>query len=739
LLSFARNDLDPLWVTGLTLLILFVGSRFNLRGEDFDWTEYLLLGTVFPAALLALHFLPRLYPSSASLLRITRLGLALFTILLTVSFIIRHGSYFAVGAALIQCLLMRHFLRASPDSGDAILAGREVGRFQAAVILFVTGISWVAASRFIFWAPTKDWILGSNYTFVIFVLTLLLVAASLYDRRGRDGAAPPRWVLWSAGNIVAFLIIGMVSLRTDKIFNPGEIHHWSFFTGPAQLVRQGGWLLWDVPSQYGFLSTLTIAWLPFETVWQSLFTINALFNFAIALFIFLLFCSARPGPVNLIFSLALAVAAVFFRPGLNTYFQGPSTLPNTGGMRFIWCYVLLALLFWEYRRHLGGKSSRRILLGGCAVWLIGVLWSVESTVYCSVVWLPAYAVLVWRRASDQYLEPPSAAARARAMAPWLSLPIILLLVAVGIIAIVYFIGLGHGPDWKAFAEYALSYRAGFFALPIDPRGIVWILVAVFCAAATTLYYVLAEKSEQAALPLMMGALGGLWALSSYFVSRSHPANVHNLSPIFCVVIGLMLYLFARHIERAWWRTVVKASFVPTLVMVILATFGSQEGMRDYLSSPQAGYTAVDQLIPLIDPKLDELLNTAQVKSTDPMIYVGQSELLVFFSATITEGGRATRLTTPAAWLPASPVYSLEPLPEGRRRVFLSRFGERTRMGGWLIEFKTAEPRFPWLFDYLRQNYTPGRIVENETWKLTWYDFKGEGADQSFNEKLSGGE
>jgi hypothetical protein len=54
------------------------------------------------------------------------------------------------------------------------------------------------------------------------------------------------------------------------------------FVGPAELVRQGGWLLWDVPSHYGFLNTLVVAAVPVQSAWQAMHLVNG----------FLLACSA---------------------------------------------------------------------------------------------------------------------------------------------------------------------------------------------------------------------------------------------------------------------------------------------------------------------------------------------------------------------------------------------------------------------------------------------------------------
>jgi hypothetical protein len=250
-----------------------------------------------------------------------------------------------------------------------------------------------------------------------------------------------------------------------------------------------------------------------------------------------------------------------------------------------------------------------------------------------------------------------------------------------------------------------------------------VLVITFCAFATTVAYFLREGADQPALPLVLGAGGGLWATCSYFVSRSHPNNVHNLGMIFCGAIGLALYLLSRERREEWWAGIVKASFAPILTIVLVAVFANKVAVTDYLFTPQASFVQVEKLIPLSDVGLDLLLNSAQVKPDDPLVYLGPNEVFILSAWTFKQGERSEVLTTYKSWMPV-PLYSLAPLSEERRMVYLSRFSDRVRAGGWLIEYKREGPLYPWFAEYLRLHYTPGKSFENATWRLTWYDYKG---------------
>ncbi|HEX8137146.1 MAG TPA: hypothetical protein VF544_06110 [Pyrinomonadaceae bacterium] len=719
--------IEPLWIAGLAIACLFVGSLFGLAGESFDWTEYLLLGTVFPALLITLALADARRPRMHAPLSNMKLGLALFLLAFPVIELRYRNFKYVLVISLVQYFITSQYLKRAGEAHDVDVADVRRKLLRAVPLLFVIVMAWVAASRYIWWVTYEEFILGSNLAFIIFALSLLLVIWNLFDQVPVQAQEETRDRRQLIANILAVLLIAMASIRTDHIFGLGEIHHWSFFTGPAQMVRQGEWLLWDVPSQYGFLVTLTLAWLPTKTVWQSLFLVNALVNFLIALMLFSLFRALRPGFLNLCFALALTLAAVFFRSGLAPfYFEGPSQLPNIGGLRFCWSFALAAILFLEYRRASMRDSHYRALLwAGCGVWLTGTLWSAESALYAGATWLPAFALLVWRRTAKVVgATETSFKRRLLASVRWLLLPPGLLVASVLLIVGVYLLRLGHAPDWRSFIEYAQAYKGGFAAIPIDVNGAVWVLVIVFCAFATTAAYILRDDAGHAALPLMLGAGGGLWAMCSYFVSRSHPNNVHNLGMVFCGAIGLVLYLLARERREEWWTALVKASFVPILTVVLVAVFANKVAVTDYLFTPQASYMQVEKLIPLSAVELDLLLNSAEVQPDDPMVYIGPNEVFILSAWTFKQGERSEVLTTYKSWLPV-PLYSLVPLPEERRMLYLSRFSSRVRRGGWLIEYKReGPPLFPWLAEYLSQHYTAGRSFEDATWRLTWYDYKG---------------
>src|SRR5262249_21237705 len=145
--------------------------------------------------------------------------------------------------------------------------------------------------------------------------------------------------------IVAFGVFGLESLRVDYLFDFWSFYHWGVFTGPADTVRQGGWLLWDVPATYGFLSTLAIAGVPTASVWDGFFLLNSAACFA-AMAVLFLFLRARLDPLA---AAVVSLAAVVWLPG-HTAGGGVLATPNAGAFRFVWCQLLLGLAVIGTRR-----------------------------------------------------------------------------------------------------------------------------------------------------------------------------------------------------------------------------------------------------------------------------------------------------------------------------------------------------------------------------------------------------
>ncbi|MDT4966857.1 MAG: hypothetical protein QOJ64_1594 [Acidobacteriota bacterium] len=734
LLENLAADSEPLWVSGLALLLALLGAivfRYvaGLEGERYEWAIYLTLGTIFPAALLLLTLSKPVSQARTRLSQRLKVALALFCLLVCVVVLFRRHQNTVTILALAQfCLIAIYAAR----------IGRPMKPWSLFVTFIVVATAWSLSASLLWWSSFRLWffsgdnLLETIYRFVICLTALLLVFFSLQDRSAKDEAR--RFRFCTAPNLAAILIIGIASVRSDQLFNTTSFSHWGVVVGPAEMVRQGGWLLWDVPSQYGFLNTLLVAILPFKSVWQSAYFLNSLLLFLSAVFLFWVLRSIQSGMRNYFFSLAVTLAAVFLMSGWPPALWGPQVFPSIGPFRFFCCYALLAILIWEYvgskRSHLG------VPLVGNILWVIGSLWSSESAAYCAAIWLPAYLLIAFNRtrAGSRDVRPRR---RPYLTVAWFVAPFVLLASVAGVITLYYLLRLGHGPDWSAFFEYSLAFTGGFFALPIDASGPVCALFLIFCGISVTAVYFLRDGLMQKAMVPIAGAWGALWAISSYFVSRSHENNVTILSTIMCIVIGLTLYLFARYGRSDAWVRLIKNSYVPFLTVLLTVTFGNAGFLRLYLTSPDLGYQRnIDSHLPVIDPSLLELFHVANVLPSDPIVYSAvrykavepladglSHDHGVTLPAWPIDNGEV--ISAPLTWLPTSPFVLVVPLPSERKQEFMQRFTSRARLSGWLVQNKKEQSYklSSWFYDQVMKTHTPTRVFENADWQLIWFEYK----------------
>lgn len=737
------NDVEPLWVTGGALLLvlgvhLLLGRVPELSVKRRDWGLYLTLGTVFPLIVIALAPWPGVIPLVRRGQRIGRLALVLCALAAAITFLIGDHQIYVLFLSVIQIAMAWTMLRGS-------------GSLHASAFVVASGVSvlaWMGAVRMIWWKTYPMLVFGSFYASLVLVAALAFVIAMMLAPSWREGKAVT--VLRRASPVLLtplfVLILLIASTRTTPSFNlngggEGDLprslyHHWGAIAGPAQVVQHGGWLLWDVPAQYGFLSTLAVAFFPGGNVWQSLYLIDAGCLFLSACFIFFVLRAARPGVANELFALIVALTGTFLVPGFTNQLIGPSSLPSIGAFRFIWSYLLLAVLIWEARAE--AARAWYVPAVGSLVWLVGTFWSAESAAYCAAIWLPAYCLVVYRRyraATTPHRVSPLA---------WLLLPLLLVVVAGSGISLWYWSRLGHTPDWRMFAESVSDYSVGAFAIPVNIRGGVAGLFVVFCAASTFTAGWMRKGLTHRALPLAIGAWGALWAASSYYIGRSAESNITNLAAPISAVIAVILLMLAREGSAVTGSLIVRMALIPVLVVQLTFAFGDFGNLRIYLLSDQKGYRGrMEEILPAMNDAQARLLDRAGVAPSDPVVLFDTVEYLVLPPRKIATrdadlGDSASPIPQATndldntravpydhTWLSIMPMIPLVTLPPERDKLYLTRFAERTHRSGWLLQRKdqpyTANPV---LASVLNRLYQRGAIFEDGPWQLVHFQYGG---------------
>jgi hypothetical protein len=679
------RDLPPLWMAGLVAATLWVAwQELGLSGEQRDWTAYYLLGSVLPLGAIALG-------ASRSTIPLRRaLG---------------------VGGLLGPVVLVWPWLTTEVAAVATItwVAWIAFSRRLSAVHLLVIVIAWCALSRVAYWRFDGYLLPGSTYHLLATATAVAVIAAAL-----ARSASSERRLGAAARALAACLAFALTSVRAAPIYYVPPMHHWGAIVGPAEAVREGGWLLWDIPAQYGFLSTLTLAAMPAGSVWQSFYILNAVLSLVAACILFFLLRGRQPGLARDAFAFVVAEAAVFLLPGFPEELTGPWYVPNISAFRFFWCYQLLVWLFWLERVERDRRRLEPMLAAGCVVWLAATLWSAESAFYSGVIWLPAFAGIVVAR----FRASPARAAR------WLALPPTLLLASVAVVEIFYRARLGHGPDWRAFVDYALAFGRGYNAVPIA-GGPAPILVLALWALASVGAELVHQRAPAAALGLAWGAWATVFSTASYFVHRSHNSIAINLLPLAFAGLAAALVV-VREYGRPNVGALVCAALLPVFATAPLLTLVDPSKLPRVAEQLARGYVAdVDALLP-DRGGVKKIVSDAGLTIDDPIAYLDWTpygNMLPPVSLMSPAGPQL--VATPRAWLP-TPVVLFIPLSQSRATVYLERWVARRPGGGWLLEPQQGPDRvaFGWLVQWINGRYRPVRTVETKLWRLTKFEPRG---------------
>jgi hypothetical protein len=691
----------PAPLIGTALLLLQLAAALSdPTAKMSDWLLYLLPVTLVPAvwALGSWRRLPR------RLRRGLQIVGALTTLLTALSLVLRlPWPLFAVSG------LQWWLLRRRVNVADAGAARWSAGLGEALLI----AVGWAIALRIAWWDTAGSRLAADARQLLLLIAVTPVLQWALLSRR--PGARSLR--LLDAA--VALLLFGF-ALRSDMIvgdalgpiLGPSALHHWGAIAGPAALVRAGGLPLWDVPLQYGWLSTLTIAWLPFD-VWTNLYLLQALLQTATAWLIYRVLRSGGGLPAA-VFAAALATAAVFLAAGYREPLSGNYAWPSMGALRYVWIYALLSVLFVLQRRPL---LQSRLLPLGDGLWLIGVLWSFESAIACSAVWLPATLLL---------LEPPQPGRRAWCVAAGRRLlrPLLSLAGLLAAVSLFYQLRYGLWPDWLRYADYLLAFGTRFSPSPVEllqrDGAVLPALVGGVTAAA---YGVLRlQRGDRVTAALLIAAATALWAISSYALQRGLELLFGTIAlPVLLLTFGLLLAVQRRGQLGRSGRPWTAALVLPAAALLLVtnsthpqAVDALQQALRPQQQAP------ITQLLPAADRELDELLARAGVQPHEALA-TATTEIISLPAAYRAQPG----------WLPTLPQLMYLPLTAEQAARYLERAAARAPGGGWLLT-PLDGGLWPagWLHERLVRTHLAGRTYRSAHWQLRWYERRAQPLTES---------
>lgn len=648
---------------GIALAVLGLGHLIlPHNGEPYEWAQYMLVGGVFPPLLYATHF-PFRHTKAHLVVEIFRWGSAFAAVALCV-FVIPGGDI-----PLLCGFALAHWFFLGGANGLAPPDREKIG--ASLFTLVAVFAAWGLLSRFFWWEPFGRFVTGGAQQVVAAILAAAFAIWYWPQGAVKQGALRTLHIPRILAELALVLVLALVAFRL-----PYKItEHHEFYVGSAALVRQGGWLLWDVPSQYGFLNILLLAALPFKSLHFSLYVAASALQLLCALIMYGILRKLRPGVFGTAAGMLLTITVAFMAVGAPEH-TGLNTYPSVGGMRFIFCYLFLAWSYWNITAENGGGGARaaRFWTGSC-LWAVGCFWSFESSIYNTSIWLPQSLWLSWETAKQSY-GPENTGQWRRAALIFLS-SLSPVLVLFGAIDSFYILGLGHLPDWYAFIEYAVAYKGGFGALPIEPLGGVWGLLLVFTAVAVCAAAAFRDRLKE--WPALIGIMGIVWTTSSYFVSRSAENNILNLAPLH---FTCMITAMAAFKEKPAHRLMLWAVLIPLSAVLLIVTWGNPNLPRFFRETFRMDHASrFNGLLLKAEQPLADILKEVNYKKGDPLVVV--NVMMPPLLANADSKGPVDDTGFYRFWLPMAPAAELMLLPLDRQKVYISRFAGRFREGGWL--------------------------------------------------------
>jgi hypothetical protein len=515
------------------------------------------------------------------------------------------------------------------------------------------------------------------------------------------------------GDYVLLALLVAFSFRT---FPMVEYFHWGFFVGSIEQMRQGGLLLWDTPSQYGLLSILLPYLLP-GNAWQSFWLFQSIVYAIVAWMMYVSIRKLSRGWWTAAAAFLITLTTLFFRPRSASLILAAEMTPAAGPFRFIWIFVMLAFLVsWHRRKERDGTV--RFALIGTSIWTVSLLWSAETAIYVTAMWLPALLVDTLQVAAHVRAKGVGPGRIVRLVVLRAALPFAALVMTGLAVIGIWRIFFGTSPDLRSHFDYVLHYSSGGFgALPIDPTGVIWYLVVAFLIVSTVLALHAFRNPRDQRLVVWAAAWGTVWAIASYFTGRSHPVNLVALFPV--VVYVLVACMRLRPFESSHHAMIVMAaSVLPLLAMPVTLSAGHR-GFGELLTARQLSVARITDQIEPMDADLESLLTTAGAKPGDSYVLLGDGRLMV---PPWRSGAMVTR-----SWLPKA-FEIVGSLPEDRRQVYFERNAKRFPEAGWLVQSKSLTASgVDHFLRFVQASRREEKRFENAKWIVSWMGPAGSAA------------
>lgn len=564
-------------------------------------------------------------------------------------------------------------------------------------------------------------------SFAAFVLfTCPWVYVALRRTGSGDTINPLATTLVASLHIITLYVLVALLFRVDRLETTYAVHHWRAYLEPAAMLRDGGWLLWDVPNVYGFLQTLVMAMMPTASTWQSLYLLNGSLLVMSGYAIFYVFFTGFRTFAGAIAAMLLALSCTLM---LFPTTGDPRLFPNTGALRFFWVYPMVAYVFWLC--HLPAAMPRvsrcAAITCGHLIWLAGVLWSPESAAFVSVIWLPSL-VLMGAAPVLQQLPLKEVVLRAGIGLIW---PVLWLAGTCAAIAWFYHEKLGHWPDTDLLTAYTRAFAFSYATIPIIHFGALpcWLFVLAMMVLLCRQYVLHTSLDTRSILNLtVFYALAvALWAVSSYYIPYSEDLHLTGTLPVMTFLAGLLLW----HARTLTLLPVAQAAYEKGIICLCsVLLLGSLVHIvpRHFESVNIAApvHTDITEILEEPPAELRQLVDRAQMPPGAHVMVLSQPFVMDDYGnhvLSLMEGVYFKDIKIKSWMLPNTVLGYDRPLLPGQYMMLAERRIERLGDNeGWLIEWlDNPLYNYPWVQGAIMRHYSQIGMYENSKFRLRHYE------------------
>ena len=504
-----------------------------------------------------------------------------------------------------------------------------------------------------------------------------------------------------------------ISFRSDQLFQVhGSEYHWSYFVDVIKTLQGGGILLWDTPSQYGFLNILLASFFD-NNAWQALYLFQATLLFLISTTVFgLIYYLHKEKSYGLILAMLGSLLFHFADPEL----IGPQPYPSSSVVRFAPSLILLICLTCV--QIFSGKAIAnfysKLLIP--FLFVVGSIWSAESFVYCTTILL-GYLTSSFICDKNKFSLKIALRNNLKDLAFYLTA----LLISISALFILYRYRYGVDASLKLFFMYGRYYSSGFSSLPLKIHGALWSILTPIILIIVALYQRLLSQKYDRYFVILSTIASALFAWLSYYIGRAVPDNIIAMSPmiVLCLLISYPFIslenFLTNEIKVIFQNVIIISLLIFSFSFVTQIRFVTQfASFKSYSSNIYSNKEIANQ-------ELVDMIQSEKNYQRFSFLYYG-SRSIPNLSALDKEN---IQQFSQKFWLPQPFALLEEPIPSNIREQVVERYVRHNKLSGYILvdkKYHFQNRLVDWL-NILENYYSCQSVSENNDYNIIFCKYK----------------